>query len=65
MILTVPCVGPLIICDKNVFAKICCEILQDELHVYGEFNSNFTVSTCPGGSICAKIAKVNSETLIS
>ena len=60
-----PCVGPQIICDKNVFAKICCEILQDELHVYGEFNSNFTVSTCPGGRICAKIAKVNSETLIS
>ena len=57
-----PCVGPQIICDKNLLAKICCEILQDELHVYGEFNSNFTVSTCP---VCAKIAKVNGETLIS
>ena len=50
---------------KTYLLKFAVKSFQDELHVYGEFNSNFTVSTCPGGRICAKIAKVNGETLIS
>ena len=61
-----PCVNdsPQIICDKTYLLKFPVKSFQDELHVYGESNSIFTVSTYPRGRLCAKIAKVNGETLI-